>query len=303
MKKLLYFIIYCLQLYTLSEARYAQINVVTTSTDLASIVQEIGKHKVRVQSLATGKQNLHYLSARPDFILKANKAQLFVLVGLDLEVGWVPLILQKARNSKIQKGEVGYCDASKHVPTLEKPTGEINRSMGDMHIHGNPHYWTDPVMGVLIANNIKNSLIKVDPLNKKFYKKNFIIFKNKSKKLLAKLKKIMKPHKNKKVLAYHREYVYMENRFNFQILEHIEEKPGVAPSPNRMKFIKKLIQKNRIKVVLSTPWNPSSFLKKLRAETGVKILVLPIQTGAGKNTGTYLQMLETCIKLLDKYLK
>ena len=142
----------------LQPATAGTIKVVTTTTDMKSIAEMIGGNKVSVTAIATGYQNPHFVDPKPSYILKLAHADMFVTVGLDLETGWVPPLLNSARNSKIQKGGDGYVDASVNVPLLQVPTS-LNRGEGDIHIFGNPHYWLDPANGKIIAQNIYNGLI------------------------------------------------------------------------------------------------------------------------------------------------
>ena len=279
---------------------YAQINVLTTTSDLASITKEIGQDLISVESLAQGSDDLHYLSAQPNFILKANKADLLILIGMDLEIGWLPLILKQARNSKIQKGNIGYCDTSVDMPVLEKPTTEVNRSMGDIHIYGNPHYWTDPARGVLIAKKITDALIKNDNNNAEKYNANFIIFKNKTKTLLTILKNKMLPYKETKFISYHNEFIYLAERFNLIYSNSLEEKPGVPPSLNHINKIIDLVKKENIKIIFMTPWQSSKYPLQISKKTGIPVAVLPIQTA---NNQTWFAMLENNIDIIIKSLK
>src|ERR1051325_10327388 len=151
------------------------IKVVTTTTDSKSITELIGGDKVSVSSIATGYQNPHFVDPKPSYIISLSNADIFVTVGLDLETGWSPQLLSSSRNSKIQKGSPGYVDASEGVPLMQVPTS-ANRSEGDIHIFGNPHYWLDPLNGKVIARNITNGLERVDPSNKSTYETNLQAF-------------------------------------------------------------------------------------------------------------------------------
>src|SRR5678815_3646383 len=155
----------------LTTASAGNIKVVTTTTDLKSITELIGGDKVSVSSIATGYQNPHFVDPKPSYIIGLSKADLFVTVGLDLEIGWSPQLLASSRNSKIQKGSPGYVDASVNIPLLQVPSS-VNRAEGDIHIYGNPHYWLDQMKGKIIARNIANGLERVDPSNKSFYEAN-----------------------------------------------------------------------------------------------------------------------------------
>lgn len=180
MKKIKYILSIVAFLQVLSFPAAAKIRVVTTSEDLASIARSIGGSLVQTESLTSGNTDLHYAQARPDYIVKLNRADVFIQVGLELEVGWVPILLRQARNAKIIRGAPGYCITWRGVPLKGKPAGLITRQMGDIHPRGNPHYWTDPVNGIIIGRNIRDTLIRVDPANTARYRRNFKKFRGKS---------------------------------------------------------------------------------------------------------------------------
>src|SRR5512139_174176 len=136
--------------------------VVTTTEDLAALVREVGGDKVSVDAIARGYQDPHFVDPKPSFILKLHDADLLVLVGRELEIGWLPPLLTQSRNAKIQPGSPGYLDASAGVRILELPTGQITRAMGDVHPQGNPHYWLDPENGRIIAKSILDALGRLD---------------------------------------------------------------------------------------------------------------------------------------------
>lgn len=281
---------------------HAQIRVVTTSTDLANIAKEVGGERVIAESLTAGNTDLHYAQARPDYIVKLNKADVFVQVGLDLEAGWVPLLLNQSRNPKIHRDSPGYCAAYTGIELLEKPSGEITRQMGDVHPYGNPHYWTDPVNGIVIAKNIKEALIRVDGAGKDIYEKNFSRFKttvvNKTKELIA----LLAHHRGREVVVYHTEFVYMLRRFGLVQGMMIEELPGVSPSPAHVKKVVGYIRERKVPLILVSPWSNVGFAGKIARESGAQLLVLPIQTGSMEGTESYLKMIEKSAKLLHEGL-
>ena len=277
--------------------------VVTTSEDLASIARQIGKDKVEVESLTNGSMDLHFVPAQPNFIVKANRADVFIEVGLDLEVGWSPRVLQQARNTNILPGQNGYCVAFQGVDILLPPQQEVNRSMGDLHVQGNPHYWPDPLNGIIIAKNIRDTLIRVDRANDKYYQENYQKFTRQIKNILVANLKLLAPHKGEKLISYHQEFDYLVNRYKMSITDNIEEKPGVLPSPARIRYMIDYIRKNKIKVVLVSPWSNIAIARQIANESGAKLLVLPIQTGASDDTDSYLNMLKVTGKLLAEALK
>lgn len=279
---------------------FAQLRVVATSTDLASIAKEVGGNRIFVESLTAGNTDLHYVQARPDYIVKLNKADMFVSIGLELEAGWVPLLLNQSRNPKIHRGSPGYCVAYAGIELLEKPSGEISRQMGDIHPYGNPHYWTDPINGIMIARNIKDSLAKIDPVGKEEYEKNFLAFKDAALKKTKELIALMAPHKGKEVVVYHTEFIYLLRRFGLVQGMMIEELPGVAPSPAHAKKVVEYIRLRKVPLVLVSPWSNVSYARKIAQDGGAKLLVLPIQTGSLPEAKTYLETIELSVRMLHK---
>lgn len=296
----MFFIIFTLAIVS---PAWAKLKVVTTSSDLASIAREIAGDKAEVKSLTPGNTDLHFVSARPNFIKEVNEADILVLIGMDLEVGWVPAVIDGARNKKVRRGSSGYCDASVFVKPLEVPSGEINRSMGDIHALGNPHYWVDPYMGVMSALKIRNCLKSVDVNNANYYDQRFNDFKNKVIRLTKELKMKMSPHENKKIVVYHKEFAYLANRFNLQIAEAIEAKPGVSPSTSRIEYMVNFVKNNNVDLVVTSSFSTNlQAAKEVASQAGVKFIVLPIQTKSGKGTDTYLQMIETVVSTLAENL-
>src|SRR4051812_38339411 len=276
-KKFLVFIIsfFCFAFF----ANAGKIKVVTTTTDMKSIAEFIGGDKVSVTSIATGYQNPHFVDPKPSYIISLSNADLFVTVGLDLETGWSPQLLASSRNTKIQKGAAGYVDASIGVGLLQVPSA-ANRGEGDIHIFGNPHYWLDPLNGKVIARNITNGLERIDPSNKSFYESNLqAFFKKIDDKLKGWLEKF-NPYRGAKIIAYHNEWVYFEKRFGLEIVDFMEPKPGIPPSPTQLVKVIKEVKANNIRVIVSSPYFTTSSSDVVSKQTGAKELTLATSVGA-----------------------
>ncbi len=230
----------------------SQIKVVTTLTDLKSITEFIGGDRVDVFAIATGYQNPHFVDPKPSYILKLAHADMFVTVGLDLETGWVPPLLNSARNAKIEKGGDGYVDASVNVPLLQVPTS-LNRGEGDIHIYGNPHYWLDPANGKIMAQNIYNGLVRIDPDHRDAFKANLERF---DETIDAKIKEWTAKasvFKNTKVIVYHNEWPYFEQRFGIVIADYLEPKPGIPPTPSQLAKVISEMKRDNIKIIINSP--------------------------------------------------
>jgi zinc/manganese transport system substrate-binding protein len=278
------------------------IHVVTTTQDLKSITELVGGNKVEVFGIATGYQNPHFVDPKPSYIIKLSSADVFVTVGLDLETGWSPPLLASSRNTKIQKGSAGYVDASIGVQLMQVPSS-INRGEGDIHIYGNPHYWLDPVNGKQIARNICDGLERVSPENKSFFEANLKTF---DETIDAKLKTWtgqMAKFKGAKVIAYHNEWCYFENRFGLQIVDFLEPKPGIPPTPSQLVKIIGEVKSNSIKVIISSPYFTTSSSDVVAKQTGAKVLTLATSVGAFDSVKNYYDVFDYNIAQLISALK
>ncbi|MGA2405242.1 MAG: metal ABC transporter substrate-binding protein [Bacteroidales bacterium] len=268
-----------------------KINVVTTTADLKSITEFIGKDKVDVSSIATGYQNPHFVDPKPSYIIKLSKADMFVTVGLDLETGWSPQLLSSSRNPKIQKGSNGYVDASVGVALLQVPSS-INRGEGDIHIYGNPHYWLDPVNGKQIAKNICDGLEKISPENTAFFEANLKSFNTKIDLKLKEWTMKMSPYRGVKIIAYHNEWCYFEQRFGLIIVDFMEPKPGIPPTPSQLVKIISEVKSNTIKVIISSPYFTTSSSDVVSKQTGAKTIVLGTSVGAFDSIKDYFDLFD-----------
>ena len=283
-------------------ANAGTVKVVTTTTDLKSITELIGGSKVSVSSIATGYQNPHFVDPKPSYIINLSNADMFVTVGLDLETGWSPQLLTSSRNSKIQKGGAGYVDASEGIGLVQVPTS-ANRGEGDIHIYGNPHYWLDPLNGKVIARNIANGLERVDPSNKAIYESNLQAFFNNIDIKMRQWQAAMAPFRGSKLIAYHNEWVYFENRFGLKIVDFMEPKPGIPPTPSQLVKVIGEVKSNNIKVIISSPYFSTSSADVVAKQTGIKVLTLATSTGAFPSIKNYFDLFDYDVNQLTALLK
>jgi zinc/manganese transport system substrate-binding protein len=300
MKRIILF--FSLLLIVILKADAGLIKIVTTTMDLKSIAEMIGGNKVSVQSIATGYQNPHFVDPKPSYIISLSNADIFVTVGLDLETGWSPQLVSSSRNAKIQKGSPGYVDASEGVVLFQVPSS-VNRGEGDIHIYGNPHYWLDPSNGKVIARNIAIGLERVDPANKSFYESNLQTFFAKIDAKLKEWEAKMAPFKGSKIIAYHNEWVYFEKRFGLEIVDFMEPKPGIPPSPAQLVKVIREVTADKIKVIISSPYFTTSSSDVVAKQTGVKILTLATSTGAFSSIKNYFDLFDYDVDQLVAVLK
>lgn len=275
-----------------------KLRVVTTTSDLAYLAKQVGGNLVEVESLLSPTADPHFADARPDFIVKLSRADVFAQIGMDLEIGWVPPLLQQSRNPKIFVGAVGYCDSSVGIHVLEKPTAKVDRSFGDIHVYGNPHYWLDPLNAAIMARNLRDALIRVDSNHKDSYQQNYnTLFES-----IRNLTKIqlsrMAPLKGLKVAVYHKEFSYLANRFGFDTAISIEEKPGVPPSAAYLKTVIDTMNQSNIKIILIAPYQNQRYAKSVAQRTGAKIIVMPTSIGALPQLTSYDLLITKMIDLL-----
>ncbi|MCC5815073.1 MAG: zinc ABC transporter substrate-binding protein [Leptospira sp.] len=302
--KFLYIILFYILFFPLSIlTAQSKINVVATTTDIRYLVEQIGRDKVNVISLIRGYDDPHFVMTRPDYLVKMNRAEMFCMVGLDLEIGWVPLLLEQSRNVTIQKGQPGYCDTSVGIKILGKPTIQVDRSMGDMHIFGNPHYSYDPINAIQMARTISESLIRVDPENKEYYLKNYTEFK---KRIVSFLKIEMKKMENyfgSKVAVFHDEFLYLANRFRFNANLTLEERPGVPPSNRYLENVIKTMSSQNIKVILISPVNNPKYAEYVASRVqGAVVVKMPTSVEALPEAKTYEDTIRISLEKIRKAL-
>lgn len=252
----------------------ADLEVVATIPTLAAIAKEIGGDHVDVTALALHTQDPHFVDAKPSLALKLNKADLLLLVGLQLEVGWLPTLLEGARNPKVQPSGDGYLDCSKFARLLEKPK-KVDRSQGDVHPGGNPHYYYDPRQIAHVAIGVAGRMAELDADNADTYKKNL-------KKLLKTihgtriaLEKKLKKRRGEKIVAYHRSWAYVAEWLGLKQIAFLEPKPGIPPNPSHVAKVVKKARKHKVKVILQESYYPDSTSKKVAKLTNSKLVVLP----------------------------
>jgi zinc/manganese transport system substrate-binding protein len=280
-----------------------KLNVMTTTEDLAAIAREVGGDHVTVEAMARGYQDPHFVEAKPSFILKLQKADVLVLVGRELEIGWLPPLIQQSRNSKIQQGAIGYLDASLQATILEIPTGQVTRAMGDVHPLGNPHYWMDPENGKRVGKEIADKFSELRPNDKAFYQQKLADFTSRldaaEKKWLAE----MAPYKGTKVVTYHRSFPNFAERFGLDIIGYVEPKPGIPPSPQHTLDLITEMKRQNVKIVLVEPYFDLKTPNSIGRDTGAQVLVMPPSVGGVKEVTDYFKLFDYDIALLIDAIK
>src|SRR5438445_8478904 len=209
----------------------SKIQIMTATTDLASLAQEVGGDKVDVESIARGYQDPHFVDAKPSFLLKLKRADLLIVVGLELEIGWLPPLITQSTNPKIQVGAPGYFDASRFAKILEIPSGQVTRAEGDVHPLGNPHYWLDPENGLRIAKGIQNKLSEMRSSDAAYFAQRYDSFEQRLKQAAEKWLAEMKPYAGRKVVTYHRSWPNFAQHSGLNVVGSVAPRPRLPPSP------------------------------------------------------------------------
>jgi ABC-type Zn uptake system ZnuABC Zn-binding protein ZnuA len=302
--------------------------ILTTTTDLADIAKVIVGNRASVSSIASGGEDPHFLSARPGYIVRARDADAWIRVGLELEVGWEGPILRDSRNRKIQAGASGHIDASTDVLVLDVPKQQVTRDMGDIHPHGNPHYWLDPLNGRIIARTIAMRLGDLFPEHAAAFQDNFKLFEHQLDvamfgsllvkqyggdhlwSLLLEEKPLpdlasdgqnkessgwygrMKPYMGNSIVTYHRSWIYLAHRFGLQISTELEPKPGIPPSSKHLAKVVETIRTDQIRVILQEPFYSRKAADFVTRHTGTAVVICPNTVNGSKDATSYLQLID-----------
>ncbi|MEN6337825.1 MAG: metal ABC transporter substrate-binding protein [Phycisphaerales bacterium] len=313
-----------------------KLNVVTTVTNLESIAREVGGDCVNVSTISTGKEDPHFIAAKPSNMLKARKADLWIRVGLEMEIGYESLILEGSRNPKIRVGSPGHLDASEGIVPLEVPTEKVSRTMGDVHPLGNPHYWLDPYNGRVIARNICRRLKQLDPDHAADYDRNLAAFLVKLDAAMfggklaetvggEKLWKMqsdgtlddflknqslapegwlasLKPFERARIVTYHRSWPYFARRFHLDVVAELEAKPGIPPSPGHILDVIDTMKSQKVGVILMETFYNRDDADAVAARTGAKVVVVASSVNALPEANDYIAMIGDIVARLSRAL-
>lgn len=309
-----------------------KLNVVTTTTTLASIAAAVGGDHVNTSAISTGKEDPHFIAAKPSNMMKARKADLWIRVGLELEIGYESLILEGSRNSKIRVGAPGHLDASEGIAPLEVPTGKVSRTMGDVHPLGNPHYWLDPYNGRIIARNMARRLKQLDPEHARDYDRNLAAFLLKldsamfGGKLMEavggeKLWKMqsdgsldsylrdhtlpaegwwarLKPYEHAKLVPYHRSWPYFTRRFHLEDVAELESKPGIPPSPGHILEVINTIKSEKVRIILMETFYNKADADAVAEKAGAQVVVVASAVNGQPEADNYIDMIDNIVTRL-----
>jgi zinc/manganese transport system substrate-binding protein len=313
-----------------------KLNVVTTTTNLASIAEAVGGDHVNVSAISTGKEDPHSIAAKPSYMLKAKNADLWIRIGLELEIGYEGLILEGSRNARIHIGSPGHLDASEGIVPLEVPTGKVSRTMGDVHPLGNPHYWLDPSNGRIIARSICRRLKHLDPEHAGDYDRNLAAFvlnldnamfgaklveavggdklwkmqsdgtldgflRDQTLALDGWLAKL-KPFEHAKIVTYHRSWPYFARRFHLDVVAELEPKPGIPPGPGHILEVINTMKSDKVGVILMEPFYDRADADAVAERTGAEVVVAATAVNGQEGADSYIAMIDNIVNRLGRAL-
>jgi zinc/manganese transport system substrate-binding protein len=260
---------------------FAGTNIVATLPWIGSLAKELGKDKVKVTVLVKPSQDAHTIEAKPSMILAARKADLIMYDGLDLEIGYLPLIIESSKNPNLMPGQAGNFDCSQFITVLEKPS-TVDRSMGDVHPLGNPHYHFSPSRVLRVAEGMARLLADTDKANADFYLANYKAFAGRLREKEKEWRSV--PLKGRKYVAYHKYFEYLADEFGFRLIGYLEPKPGIPPSATHIEELIEVMKKEKPDAILVTPAIGKDEAESLSSKTGVKVVVLPHDVGSMPGT-------------------
>lgn len=315
------------------QAAFANLKIVTTTADLASIAQAIGGNKVSATSLISGVRDPHRIEAKPSYMSRVGGADLFIAIGLELEVGYEQPILSGSSNRKVAVGAPGHVYAADFAYILEKPTGSVSRAMGDIHPYGNPHIWLDPYNGRLIAKGIENKMSTLDPANAKYYQANLEQFVKRldtamfgsaavakfggqqlwewsgAGTLRSKVSDLggwaekMAALAGKSIITYHRSWTYFANRFGIKVAEELEPKPGLDPTPGHLVEVIKEGTRSGVKVIVQEPFYSRRHADFVAGRIGANVAIVPMSVGQDAGATDYISLFDTIVAKVSGALR
>jgi zinc/manganese transport system substrate-binding protein len=290
----------CVALFTPPTAAAKNLKVVTTLTDLTSLTQEVGGDKVDVEALAKGYQDPHFVDPKPSFLLKLRHADLLILVGLDLEIGWLPPLITQSGNGNIQAAASGYLDASQFAEILEIPQGAVSRAEGDVHPLGNPHYWLDPDNGRRIAKGIAAKLTEMDPADRAYFQQREQDFEKRLAEAEKKWQVQMAPYRGRKIVTYHRSWPNFAKHFGLDVIGYIEPRPGIPPTPSHTIELVNLMKRENVKIELIEPYFDTKTPNSIASMSGGKVVVMMPSVGGKPEITDYFKLFDYDIAILTQ---
>jgi ABC-type Zn uptake system ZnuABC Zn-binding protein ZnuA len=285
-------------LFAVGTAAGGTVTVIATTEDLASLTREVGGDRVNVDAIARGYQDPHFVEPKPSYILRLQRADVLVVVGRDLEAGWLPPLVQQSRNARIQPGARGYLDASLTARILDIPAGQITRAMGDVHPLGNPHYWLDPANGRRIAQAIVRKLTEISPGDTAYFNERYTDFNRRLTEAEKRWDEMMALRKGLKVVSFHRSWPNFAERFGLDVIGYIEPRPGIPPSAAHTRTLVQEMRRQSVGVILVEPYFDLRTPNAVARETGARVLVMSPSVGGVSEATDYFKLFDYNLNLI-----
>ncbi len=253
----------------------ADLKVVATVPELAALAKAVGGDRVQVTALALPTQDPHFVDARPHLALELARADLLLAIGLELEVGWLPTLQTGSRNGKIQRGGKGFLDCSSLVSVLEAPPAKVDRSMGDIHPGGSPHYLYDPRRAAQVAAGIGQRMAELDPERAADYTRGAQQVQQELERARKGWEQALAPLQGARAIAYHKSLAYLADWVGLQIVAHVEPKPGIPPNPRHVAEVLVTARAQQVKLIVQEGYYPKTTSAMLAERAGARLAVLP----------------------------
>lgn len=276
----------------------ANLDVVTTTADLAALVQAVGGDRVKVSALAKPTEDPHFVDPKPSYIVRLNRADLLVEGGAELEDSWLTPLIQGARNPKLLEGGEARVPAAAGIEMLDVPVA-LDRSKGDLHAAGNPHFLMDPFNARKAAQSISEAIARLDPASAGFYQGNFKRFAELLDQKLEGWQQRLDPHRGRRLAAYHNNWPYFSRRFGLRIDLFLEPKPGIPPTPASLSDVVTEMSRNNIRLILIEPFQPRRVAERVAERTHAEVVDLTQYPGGIKGTdGGYIELMDFLVERL-----
>jgi zinc/manganese transport system substrate-binding protein len=281
-------------------AHARKLNVVTATTDMAALAQEVGGDKITVESLGKGYQDPHFIEPKPSFLLKLRQADVLIVVGLQLEIGWLPPLIAQSGNARIQVGARGYLDASQFAEILDIPSGNLTRAEGDVHPLGNPHYWLNPDNGRRVAKGIAGAFAELDPGDSAYFQQRYDDFDKRLTAAQQRWEAAMKPYRGRKVVTYHKSLPNFVKHFGLNVIGYVEPRPGIPPTPSHTIELIGLMKRENCKIIMVEPYFDLKTPNSIAEQTGAKVVQYFPSVGGTKEITDYFKLFDYNIDLLTR---
>jgi len=291
-------LLFCFLVLTSAAMASEPVAVVTTTADIAAIVKAIGGERVAVESIAKGYQDPHFVEAKPSFVRVVNRARMLFNVGLELEVGWLQLLIQGGRNPSLV-----VADLSQGISVLEKPSGPVSRAQGDVHPLGNPHYWLDPRNGVIMARRVAQELKGVASGDAALFEQNLKSFETDLATRRKRWEEQMAPFRGAELVTYHKEWEYLVKWLGLNVVGYVEDKPGIPPTPRHLEELVQTMQQRKVKALLASNYTNPNVPKSIAEKTGAKLVALASSVGGEESIRNYGDLFDSIVGKLAVALK